>query len=530
MSDPFVIRMARRYLRLPVRTGAPQRRVHVSVGGEEVRAFDIELAEDVVDFWVPCDLGPWTGREIALTVDGVEDARPWLERLTQHDAPVDLQGLYREALRPQIHFSSQRGWNNDPNGLVYHEGEYHLFYQHNPYGWSWGNMHWGHAVSRDLVHWEELGDAIYPDPLGTAFSGSAVVDRENTAGFQTDEAPPIVCIYTSAGEPFVQSLAFSNDRGRTVIPYAGNPVVDHIAGENRDPKVIWHAPSAQWVMVLYLDGHEYAILGSPDLKDWRMLQRLTVGTATECPDFFELPVDGDPTQTRWLFWGADGTYLLGEFDGERFTPEGEVLRYDWGGDSYAAQTWSDVPHEDGRRIQIAWLRVSLPGMPFNQCMTFPYELTLRTTPEGVRLFSEPVREVAALRRREHHWERAPLAAGEHALDEVAGELFDIRAEIAPGDALEVGLVIRGVKVRYATADGVLSCAGRRMPMPLVDDLLRLQILVDRTSIEIFGNDGLGALPLGVILGGDDEPVKVYAEGEGALIRALDVFELESIWD
>ena len=195
-----------------------------SVAGEEVRAFDIESAEGAPYFWGAVDLRPWIGHDLALTIDDVEDPGSLLVAATQADTPVDPDGLYHETYRPQFHFSSQRGWNNDPNGLVFYEGEYHLFYQHNPYGWKWGNMHWGHAVSPDLVHWEELGDALAPDELGTMFSGSAVVDRDNTTGFQVGSRPPLVCIYTCAGDPFVQSIAYSVDGGRTLTKYAGNPV------------------------------------------------------------------------------------------------------------------------------------------------------------------------------------------------------------------------------------------------------------------------------------------------------------------
>ena len=529
MTRTYRISQPKPYLRLPVKNGATMRRVRITSAGEEVCAFDIELAEGAPDFWVAVDLRPWIGHDLALTIDDVEDPGSLLGAATQADTPADPDGLYHETYRPQFHFSSQRGWNNDPNGLVFYEGEYHLFYQHNPYGWKWGNMHWGHAVSPDLVHWVELGDALAPDKLGTMFSGSAVVDRENTTGFQVGSRPPLVCIYTCAGDPFVQSIAYSVDGGRTLTKYAGNPVLGHIAGSNRDPKVIRHAPSGQWVMALYLDGHDYALFGSPDLKTWRQLDSLTLGEATECPDIFKLPVDGNPAESRWLFWGADGSYVLGDFDGETFTPEGEVHRYNWGGDAYAAQTWSDIPNDDGRRIQIAWLRVNLPGMPFNQSMTFPCELTLRTTPEGVRLFSEPVREVARLHRESRCWPGRSLRDGDAVPVGVKGELFDIRAELAVGAAREVGLEIRGIPVRYDVAEAALICDGRTVPLPAINGCIRLQILVDRTSIEIFGNDGQVALPLGVIVPADKHGLSIYAVGGDAAVRSLVVHELASAW-
>lgn len=514
-----------RYLNLPVQNGAPKRVVRFVVDGAEVYYFDIELAEGEPDFWVYADLAPFQGVRLTLVAEGTStDA---LAALVQSETPLGMDDLYHEKYRPQFHFTSRRGWLNDPNGLVFYDGVYHLFYQHNPYGWGWGNMHWGHAVSRDLLHWEELGDALYPDHLGVMFSGCAVVDWQNTTGFQDGDDPPLVCIYTAAGEPFVQCLAYSADGGETWVKYAGNPVLGNIAAGNRDPKVLWHAPSAQWVMALYLVDYDYALFGSPDLKTWRKLCDVHIGDATECPDFFELPVDDDPANTRWVFWGANGSYVLGSFDGATFTPETEVLRYAQGSDSYAAQTWSDVP--DGRRIQIAWLRVNLPGMPFNQMMAFPCELTLRTTPEGIRLCSRPVREIWNLYWQGVHWMEEPLETGENWLNIVTGDRFDIYAEIAPGAATEIGFVLRGVPVTYDVAAATLTCEGRTVPLPLVNGMLSLRILLDRASLEIFGADGLVALPIGVVFPDDDWTLRLYVEGGPAEVAALDVQELDSAW-
>ena len=198
--------------------------------------------------------------------------------------PPENVPLYQESLRPQFHFTSRTNWLNDPNGLVFYKGEYHLFFQHNPLGINWGNMTWGHAVSSDLLHWRQLDDAIAPDRLGTIFSGSAVIDWNNTAGLQTGTEKPLIAIFTSAGgtstesnkQPFTQSIAASNDRGRTFRKYDHNPVLGHIIGGNRDPKVIWHAASKKWVMALYLDGDQYALFSSTDLKNWGAAQRYPI--------------------------------------------------------------------------------------------------------------------------------------------------------------------------------------------------------------------------------------------------------------
>jgi len=523
------------YLHLPVQNGVPERWVRLLVEGQAVRAFKIELAQGRPDFWVFADVSPWLGRRLQIEADAGEPAL--LARTTQADTIPGEAKLYQERLRPQFHFSSRRGWNNDPNGLMYYKGEYHLFYQHNPYGWKHGNMHWGHAVSTDLVHWQELGEALYPDPLGTCFSGSGVVDEQDTAGLRTGDELPLVCIYTSAGgrtpesagQPFTQSIAYSNDRGRSWLKYRSNPVLGHVVGRNRDPKVIWHRATRQWVMALYLEGNEYALFYSPDLKAWKRLQEITLPGATECPDLFPLAVDGDPADLRWVFWGANGTYLVGTFDGETFEPQGDAQRYNWGGDSYAAQTWSGIPSQDGRRIQIAWLRVDLPGMPFNQCMTFPCELALRTTPDGIRLFSEPVQEIALLRKAAHRWRDQVLEAGQTDFPEVDHELLEIRAAFEVGDASAFGLTVRGVAVTYEVERGVLSCEGRSARLVPVDGEIRLQILVDRASIEIFGNDGRVALPIGVLLADRPQTLSAFSRGGRAQLKQLEVHELTSAW-
>ncbi|MBN2390023.1 MAG: glycoside hydrolase family 32 protein [Anaerolineae bacterium] len=516
-----------RYLNLPVKNAAEKRVLRFVVDGEEVYRFDIELAEGDADFWGYADLAPFHGTRLTVAAEGVGAGA--LAALVQSDVPVGLGDLYHEKYRPQFHFTSRRGWLNDPNGLVFYQGVYHLFYQHNPYGWGWGNMHWGHAVSHDLVHWEEVGDALYPDHLGTMFSGSAVVDWQNTTGFQDGDDPPLVCIYTAAGEPYTQGLAYSVDGGETWLKYADNPVLGHVAGHNRDPKVIWHEPSAQWVMALYLVDYDYALFSSLDLKTWRKLCDVHLGDATECPDFFELSVDGDPANKCWLFWGANGNYVLGSFDGATFIPEGEVLHYARGGDSYAAQTWSDTP--DGRCIQIAWLRVNLPGMPFNQMMAFPCELTLRTTPEGIRLCSWPVREIQRLYDWGVHWVDETLEPGEKLMDDVRvrGDRFDIYAELDPGAATALNFVLRGISVTYNVAQQTLTCEGRTVSLPLLDDMFRLRILMDRASLEIFGADGLIALPIGVIPSDGDRALCFYVEGGPTGEFAVGLHALDSAW-
>ena len=442
---------------------------------------------------------------------------------------------YDEALRPQFHFTASRNWLNDPNGLVFYDGQYHLFFQHNPSGIEWGNMTWGHAVSDDLVHWRQLDNAIEPDKQGTIFSGSAVVDWKNTAGFQTGDEPALVAMYTAAGgtspdsqgAKFTQCLAFSNDRGQTWTKYDGNPVVPHIAGDNRDPKVVWHEPTQRWVMALYLDKNDFALFNSPDLKTWERIDDLTVPGSIECPDFFELSVVGKPGESKWIFWTASGVYLVGEFDGRDFKPEGEPQRFEHGGNSFAAQTYSNIPAKDGRRIQIAWMRGGkYPGMPFNQQMAFPTTLTLHATDEGYRLHSLPVTEVESLRGTPTTWS-GDLSDAENPLGKLAGETYELSLTVEPATAKQVVLDIRGAKLAYDVATQELSFGGSKARAPLVDGKLTLRVLIDRSSVEAYANDG------SVTLSNCFEPAQskpaYRLSGAGAKVENLTVWPLTSAW-
>lgn len=509
--------------------------ISLSIDGEPVRqAVGQGRAKQSCVSW---DVSQLRGKTAQLRIAELPDADgncPLAASVALSDEPrgvlLVVDKLYQETYRPQFHFTPAKNWMNDPNGLVYYAGEYHLFFQHNPESRQWGNMTWGHALSTDLVHWKQLEHAIYPDQLGTIFSGSAVVDHRDTAGFQSGDEKPIVCMYTSAGKPFTQSLAYSNDRGRTWTKYAQNPVLGHIAGNNRDPKVIWHQPSGKWVMALYLDKHDFALFGSPNLKDWTRLCDVPMPGSSECPDFFPLAVDGDPQNTQWLFWTGNGNYRLGSFDGQRYEPETEPLKSLWGANDYAAQTYSDIPKTDGRRIQIAWMNGGqYPDMPFNQQMSFPRELTLRNTDEGPRLHMLPVREIESLRGRERTWSDLELKPEDDPLAELDGELWDIHAVIEPREAAGVVLSVRGEPIRYDTQSATLHCRGRSVPLPVVDGAIELRVLVDRTSIEIFANGGRVVMCSCFLPDPADRSLGLAAQGAAAKVRALRVHELRSAW-
>jgi fructan beta-fructosidase len=521
----------KRYLNLPVRNGATKRRMSIIVDGRTVREFEIELADgtsdrDRPDFWAFLDIEPFAGKKLTIRVDRLSEDSAALELVEQGDSIRGADELYRERLRPQFHFTSRRGWNNDPNGLVFFEGEYHLFYQHNPYGWSWGNMHWGHAVSRDLVHWQELPIAIYPRQFGDwAFSGSAVVDWRNTSGFGTADRPPLVAAYTSTGRG--ECIAFSLDRGRTWTDFERNPVVKH---QGRDPKLFWHEPTGRWVMAVYDEfegGRLIAFYTSPDFVAWEFQSR--IDGFYECPDIFELPVDGDASKKKWVLTAASSEYMIGTFDGRRFVPETPKLPGHRGNAFYAAQTFSDIPVTDGRRIQVGWGQMASPGMPFNQTMCFPCELSLRSTPDGPRLAFQPVRELGKLHAKTHRIAPQPLKPGDNPLASIRGELFDVRAEFELGDAAAVGLRVRGTPVVFDANANELVCLNRRVRLKPDGGRVWLQILADQTSLEIFTADGLVYMPMAATANPDDRSLEVFATGGTASIRSLDVHELRSIW-
>jgi sucrose-6-phosphate hydrolase SacC (GH32 family) len=499
---------------------------------------DIELADggdtNRPDWWAPLDVSAWRSKQIVLRVDKLPENSAALTSIEQSDTLHDAGSLYRERLRGQFHFSPRRGWNNDPNGCVFYKGEYHLFFQHNPYGWAWGNMHWGHAVSKDLVHWEELGDKLWPDAMGPMFSGSAVVDWKNTSGLgKSDSAkdgqPPLVLFYTAAGNPTVQCLAHSTD-GRIFTKYTGNPILKQITPGNRDPKVIWHEPTKRWVMVLYVElagQHTIHFFTSENLKDWK-LASITDGFF-ECPDFFELPVDGDASRKRWVLLGASSEYRVGTFDGEKFGSESPKLPGQRGKGFYAAQSFSDVP--DGRRLFIGWFQTETKGMPFNQSMTVPLELNLMQTDDGPRLTFAPAKELEKLRAKSHKFGALTLKPGDkNPLDAIRAELVEVQVEFVPGEAREVVFNIRDVMVQYDTQKRELSVAGHRAPAPLREGKQRLTILCDRMGTEVFASDGLCYVPMPYNTNPDNLRCFLETRGGAAKITSLELHELRSAWE
>jgi sucrose-6-phosphate hydrolase SacC (GH32 family) len=476
------------------------------IDGKKVREFEVPLAIDDPDYWIFLDISEFKGKKATLQIMKENEA---FDKIYQDDTYPGEENIYKEHLRPQFHFSTRRGWINDPNGLVYYSGEYHLFYQHNPYDWHPAtnnvNITWGHAVSEDLIHWKELGDAIHPDNLGVIYSGSAVIDKLNTTGFQSGDEKPLVCIYTSAGgsspwskgELFTLSIAYSNDKGRTFTKYSRNPVQEEIERYNRDPKAFWHEPINQWVIVLYLEKNVMGFFTSKDLKSWQLQSRYGREKFHECPELFQLAIDGNNQNKKWILYAANGHYDIGQFNGKEFIPETQGLIFNYGNSFYASQTFNNIPEEDGRRIQIAWGVIPMPGMPFNQQMLFPIELTLRSTEDGPRVFAQPINEIKNLHGNNWMYQERIIKEGQQSiLEEKPGEgLYDISAEFEIGSGERFGLIINDIDITYNIKEQRVYCQERNAPLKPIEGKIKFRILVDRTTIELFANDGRIYMPI-----------------------------------
>ncbi len=521
------MKISKQYLNIPVSHRDDRAIMKIETGGIPGQTFQIRLASGIPDYWVFYDLTSLKNKTIKISYEGKDSG---LSKIYQDDRIAGQDSMYREYNRPQFHFTSRRGWNNDPNGLLFYDGEYHLFYQHNPYEREWENMHWGHAVSKDLFHWEELPEALYPDRLGAVFSGSAVIDYNNTAGFNKGKTPAMVAIYTAASpEKQIQCIAYSLDKGRTWTKYDNNPVIDSKAKWNsqdtRDPKVFWYKPGNHWVLVLNeRDGH--SIYTSANLKDWNYESHVT--GFWECPELFELPVDGDKNNTRWVMYGASGTYMLGKFDGKKFTPEAGKYYYTTGA-IYAAQTFTNIPDSDGRRIQIGWGKVQHPGMPFNGMMLLPTELTLRTTKDGVRLYNTPAREVETLMGEPVKWESLTSDKANEVLKSFyATDCMRIRTTFKLSHATSAGINLFGQSVidydmNSNRINGVFYSPEDRTSMELTAD-----IFIDKTSIEVFIDNGAYSYSM------ERKPHANNKEGlhfwgHNIEVKSLAVFPVHSIW-
>lgn len=557
---------AKKYLLLPVQENAPEGKVNIVINNELQleQNINVRLAREKVDYYVPLDLSAYQGKTISIDVAGMPSSSLCWKEIKLSDT-FDFSN--REIYRPVYHHTPAYGWMNDPNGMFYKDGVYHLYFQYNPYGSMWANMTWGHSTSRDLTHWTYEGTAIVPDAWGAIFSGSCVVDHENTAGFGKGA---IVAFYTSAkstpwGDVQSQSMAYSLDNGKTFTKYEGNPILTSSERDFRDPKVFWYAPGKHWVMMLAV-GQHMEIYSSVNLKDWKKESEFGAmqgahGGVWECPDLVEIPVEGT-RQKKWVlicnlnpggpFGGSAAQYFVGSFDGKTFVNESPTLTkwMDWGKDNYATVTWNNAP--DGRCVALGWMSNwqyanNVPTRQYRSANTIARDLTLYRVGEELYLKSTPSPEVKKARA-EKVSKPSFNVAGEY---EVASLLDDNKG------AYEVELVIQNQgasKIAFC----LLNEKGEKVSMyydlarrqfvmdrsesgtvdfskdfPAVtvapadtDKELTLRLFVDRSSIEAFGEDGKFVMTNLVFPSLPYNKMRFTSDEKGYTVKSFKVYRLQ----
>lgn len=557
---------AKKFLLLPVQENAPEGKVNIIINNELQleQNINVRLAREKVDYYVPLDLSAYQGKTISIDVAGMPSSSLCWKEIKLSDT-FDFSN--REIYRPVYHHTPAYGWMNDPNGMFYKDGVYHLYFQYNPYGSMWANMTWGHSTSRDLVHWTYEGTSIVPDAWGAIFSGSCVVDHENTAGFGKGA---VVAFYTSAkstpwGDVQSQSMAYSLDNGKTFTKYEGNPILTSSERDFRDPKVFWYAPGKHWVMMLAV-GQHMEIYSSVNLKDWKKESEFGAmqgahGGVWECPDLVEIPVEGT-RQKKWVlicnlnpggpFGGSAAQYFVGSFDGKTFVNESPTLTkwMDWGKDNYATVTWNNAP--DGRCVALGWMSNwqyanNVPTRQYRSANTIARDLTLYRVGEELYLKSTPSPEVKKARG-EKVSKPSFNVAGEY---EVASLLDDNKG------AYEVELVIQNQgasKIAFC----LLNEKGEKVSMyydlarrqfvmdrsesgtvdfskdfPAVtvapadtDKELTLRLFVDRSSIEAFGEDGKFVMTNLVFPSLPYNKMCFTSDEKGYTVKSLKVYRLQ----
>lgn len=553
-----------KFLILPVQDDAPESKVCIVKDNEQRGTLmNVRLARERVDSYVPFILSDYKGQQISVDIQGLPaDAVCWKE-LKLADS-FDMSN--KETFRPVYHHTPAYGWMNDPNGMFYKDGVYHLFFQYNPYGSVWGNMHWGHSTSSDLIHWNFEGVSIVPDAWGAIFSGSCVVDHNNTAGFGKDA---VIAFYTSAkstpwGDVQSESMAYSLDNGKTFVKYAGNPIITSLEKDFRDPKVFWYAPGKHWVMILAV-GQHMELYSSVNLKDWKKESEFgkmqgAHGGVWECPDLIELPVEGS-REKKWVlicninpggpFGGSAAQYFVGSFDGKTFVNESPVQTkwMDWGKDNYATVTWNNVP--DGRCIALGWMSNwqyanNVPTRQYRSANTIARDLTLYKAGEEFYLKSTPSREMKQARGEKVSVPSFKVTDSykiESLLKDNNGA-YEIEMEIQVADASKISLNLQNEKGEQVSMYYDLlrkqfvmdrSKSGKvdfSNDFPAViaapvhaGKTLRLRLFVDRSSIEAFGEDGKFVMTNLVFPSSPYNQMSFGTEGSGYTVSSFNVYKL-----
>lgn len=553
-----------KFLILPVQDDAPESKVCIVKDNEQRGTLmNVRLARERVDSYVPFILSDYKGQQISVDIQGLPaDAVCWKE-LKLADS-FDMSN--KETFRPVYHHTPAYGWMNDPNGMFYKDGVYHLFFQYNPYGSVWGNMHWGHSTSSDLIHWNFEGVSIVPDAWGAIFSGSCVVDHNNIAGFGKDA---VIAFYTSAkstpwGDVQSESMAYSLDNGKTFVKYAGNPIITSLEKDFRDPKVFWYAPGKHWVMILAV-GQHMELYSSVNLKDWKKESEFgkmqgAHGGVWECPDLIELPVEGS-REKKWVlicninpggpFGGSAAQYFVGSFDGKTFVNESPVQTkwMDWGKDNYATVTWNNAP--DGRCIALGWMSNwqyanNVPTRQYRSANTIARDLTLYKAGEEFYLKSTPSREMKQARGEKVSVPSFKVTDSykiESLLKDNNGA-YEIEMEIQVADASKISLNLQNEKGEQVSMYYDLlrkqfvmdrSKSGKvdfSNDFPAVTaapvhagKTLRLRLFVDRSSIEAFGEDGKFVMTNLVFPSSPYNQMSFGTEGSGYTVSSFNVYKL-----
>lgn len=519
----------KKFLLLPVQENAPEGKVNIIVNNEFQleQNINIRLAREKVDYYVPLDLSAYQGKSVSVDVTGMPASSLCWKEIKLSDT---FDSSNRETYRPVYHHTPVYGWMNDPNGMFYKDGVYHLYFQYNPYGSMWANMTWGHSTSTDLTHWTYEGTAIVPDAWGAIFSGSCVVDKDNTAGLGKGA---VVAFYTSAkstpwGDVQSQSMAYSLDNGKTFIKYEHNPILTSTERDFRDPKVFWYAPGKHWVMMLAV-GQEMQIYSSGNLKDWKKESSFGAmqgahGGVWECPDLVEVAVEGSK-EKKWVlicnlnpggpFGGSAAQYFVGSFDGKKFVNESptQTKWLDWGKDNYATVTWSNAPA--GRCIALGWMSNwqyanNVPTTQYRSANTLARDLTLYRVGGELYLKSKPSPEIKKARAEEKkiptfevkgNYEVASLLADnkgayeiEMTIENKGTSKIDFSLMNEKGEKVAMYYdVVRKQFVMDRSASGIVGFS-RDFPAVTVapvrnTDQIHLRLFIDRSSVEVFGEDG-----------------------------------------
>lgn len=555
-----------KYLLLPVQEDAPECKVRVMTGSPGDADMDIRIADSHIDYYVPMCL-PATSQKATVRIQSQHLQQLWLDSLKLSDT---FDTANREKYRPLFHHTPLYGWMNDPNGLVYKEGEYHMFYQYNPYGSMWGNMHWGHSVSRDLVNWEHLPVAIDRDTMGHIFSGSSVVDFNNSAGFGKGS---IISFYTSASDENgqIQCMAYSTDNGRTFTKYEHNPILTPADGikDFRDPKVFWYEPDQKWVMLVSAF-KEMRFYSSTDLKEWTYMSAFGDGYGVkpsmfECPDFFELPVDGNPQNKKWalivnvnpgcLFGGSATQYFVGDFDGKQFIcdTKPEVVKWlDWGKDHYATVCFSNTGE---RVIAVPWMSNwqyanVVPTKQFRSANGLPRELTMYKEGNDVYLAVNPVKEVEKLRIDSAKIDDFDYEQGcsMDASDYDNSGVYEINLTLEQGTASIAGFKLKNNDGEFVdiyidtkankvymdrTNSGVTDFSKKEFAMATWADLSKqkahtFRLFIDKCSIEMFVDGGKVAMTNLFFPTAPYNGIEFYAEGGKVNVKDMMVYKLKAI--